>query len=126
MLLSLAASGAAAEVDPKFKAGEELLDAWHITQAEEVSAKALKENPKSPAALDFDARVKFYQGRYAEALTTLDRALAIDSTDKRRQALKLFTQFTVDVHKLFKRYESAHFILFVDDKRDAILAPCST
>lgn len=124
VLLSLAASpAAAAEVDPKFKAGEELLEAWRITQAEEVAAKALKENPKSPAALDFDARVKFYQGRYAEALTTLDRALAIDSTDKRRQALKLFTQFTVDVHKLFKRYESAHFVLFVDDKRDAILAP---
>lgn len=123
VLLSLAASAAAAELDPKFKAGEELLDAWHLTQAEEVAAKALKENPKSPAALDFDARVKFYQGRYPEALTILDRALAIDSTDKRRQALKLFTQFTVDVHKLFKRYESAHFVLFIDDKRDAILAP---
>ena len=123
VLLSLAASTAAAELDPKFKAGEELLDAWHITQAEDVAAKALKENPKSPAALDFDARVKFYQGRYPEALTILDRALAIDSTDKRRQALKLFTQFTVDVHKLFKRYESAHFVLFIDDKRDAILAP---
>jgi tetratricopeptide (TPR) repeat protein len=27
------------------------------------------------------------------------------------------------VHKNFKRYESAHFILFIDDRRDAILVP---
>src|ERR1051325_7388860 len=119
----LAVQTRAAEPDPKFKAGEELLDAWRIAQAEEVAAKALKEDPKSPAALDFDARVKFYQGRYADALTVLDRALAIESSNQRRQALKLFTQLTLDVHKSLKRFESAHFILFVDDKRDGILVP---
>lgn len=109
------------EADPKFKAGEELLDAWRITQAEELAGKALREDSKSASALDFDARVKFYQGRYPEALTVLDRALAIDSTNQRRQALKIFTQLTVDVHKNLKRYESAHFVLFADDKRDSIL-----
>jgi tetratricopeptide (TPR) repeat protein len=109
------------EADPKFKAGEELLDAWRITQAEELAGKALREDSKSASALDFDARVKFYQGRYPEALTVLDRALAIDSTNQRRQALKIFTQLTVDVHKNLKRYESAHFVLFADDKRDGIL-----
>ena len=110
-----------AEPDPKFKAGEELLDAWHIAEAEEFAVKALKEEPKSAAALEFDARVKFYQGRYADALTLVDRALAIDSSNQRRQALKLFTQLTVDVHKSLKRFESAHFVLFVDEKRDGIL-----
>jgi tetratricopeptide (TPR) repeat protein len=113
----------AAETDSKFKAGEELLEAWHIAQAEELGTKALKENPKSAAALEFDARVKFYQGRYADALAIVDRALAIESKDQRRQALKLHSQLTVDVHKSLKRYESAHFILFVDDKRDGILVP---
>ena len=113
----------AADVDPRFKAGEELLDAWHIAQAEEFAAKALKENPKLPAALDFDARVKFYQGRYAESLTVLERALAIESNNQRRQALKLHSQLTADVHKMLKRYESPHFVLFVDDKRDGILVP---
>jgi len=117
----VAAQALGAETDRKFKAGEELLDAWHITQAEELARKALKEDPKSATALDFDARLKFYQGRYPEALTALDRALAVDSTDQRRQALKIFTQLTVDVHKNLKRYESAHFVLFADDKRDGIL-----
>jgi tetratricopeptide (TPR) repeat protein len=112
-----------AELDPKFKAAEELLDAWRTAEAQEFAAKSLKENPKSAAALEFDGRVKFYQGRYTEALTSLDRTLAIDSKDPRRQAMRLLTQLTVDVHKSLKRHDSAHFILFVDDKRDGILAP---
>jgi tetratricopeptide (TPR) repeat protein len=112
-----------AELDPKFKAAEELLDAWRTAEAQEFAAKSLKENPKSAAALEFDGRVKFYQGRYAEALTSLDRTLAIDSKDPRRQAMRLLTQLTVDVHKSLKRHDSAHFTLFVDDKRDGILAP---
>ena len=41
-------------------------------QAEDLAAKALRENPKSAAALEFDGRVKFYQGRYQEALKSLD------------------------------------------------------
>jgi tetratricopeptide (TPR) repeat protein len=119
--LFLVAPASGGEADPRFKPGEALLDAWNVTKAEELAAGALKENPNSAAALDFDARVKFYQGRYPEALSTLDRALAIDSTDQRRQALKLFTQLTVDVHKNLRRHESAHFVLFVDEKRDGIL-----
>ena len=112
-----------AEAEREFKAGEEILEAWRFADAEAIAAKALKENPKSATALEFDGRIKFYQGRYQEALTVLDRALAVDSKDPRRQAMKLLTQLTLDVHKSFKRHESAHFVLFVDDKRDGILVP---
>ena len=122
IFLALATLLFAAEIDPKLKQGEELLDAWRTAQAEELAANLLRENPKSPVALDLDARTKFYQGRYAEALATIDRALAIDSTDKLRQGWKLRTQFTLDVVKTLKRYESAHFVVFLDDKRDGILA----
>jgi tetratricopeptide (TPR) repeat protein len=113
----------AAQPGSKFKSGEELLDAWHVTQAAELAANALKEDPKSPAALAFDGRVKFYQGRYQEALVSLDKAVAMDSTDQRLQGLKLLDQFTLDVVKNLKRFESPHFIVYLDDKRDGILAP---
>jgi tetratricopeptide (TPR) repeat protein len=113
----------AAEAEPAFKAGEDLLDAWRIGDAETLAARALKDDPKSAAALEFDGRIKFYQGRYQDALAMMDRALAVESQDRRRQGWKLLTQLTLDVHKTLKRYESAHFILFVDDKRDGILAP---
>ena len=111
----------AAEIEPKFKQGEELLDAWHNAQAEEIASKALREDPKSAAALEFDGRVKFYQGRYPEALKSMEQALAIDSKDQRRQGWKLLTQQTQDVIKTLKRYESPHFVVFVDEKRDGIL-----
>jgi len=123
LLCCLAQMARAGEADPKFKPGEELLDSWRIAQAEEFAARALKEDPKSAAALDFDARVKFYQGRYAESLAAVDRALAIESKDPRRQALKLHAQLTLDVHKNLQRHESPHFILFVNDQRDGILVP---
>lgn len=119
--IAVAAQVFAGESD-RFKAAEELLDAWRISEAEDLAAKAIKENSKSVQALDFDARVKFYQGRYSESLSQLERALAIESTDQRRQALKLFAQLTLDVHKNLRRHESAHFILFIDEKRDGILA----
>ena len=57
--LILAAPLFAAEVDAKLKQGEELLDAWRTAQAEELAANWLRENPKSPVALDLDARAKF-------------------------------------------------------------------
>ena len=75
-----------------------MLDGWHIAQAEDL-AESAAENPKSAAALEFDGRVKFYQGRYQEALKSLDQALAIDSKDQRRQGWKLLTQQTQDVIK---------------------------
>jgi tetratricopeptide (TPR) repeat protein len=111
----------AAEIDREFKQGEELLDAWHILPAEEIAARALRENPKSAAALEFDGRVKFYQGRYPEALKSMEQALAIDSKDEHRQGWKLLTQQTQDVVKTLARHESPHFVLFVDEKRDGIL-----
>ena len=122
-VLLIAARLSAAEADPKFKPGDELLDAWRLAEAEEVAAKALREDPKSAGAHAFDGRLKFYQGRYQDALSAFDKALALDSKDERHQGYRLLAQFTVDVAKNLKRFESNHFILHLDDKRDGILAP---
>ncbi len=112
-----------AEADAKFTAGDELLDAWRTAEAEEVAARALRENAKSAGAQAFDGRLKFYQGRYQDALGAFEKALAVDSKDERHQAYKLLAQFTLDVVKNLKRFESAHFMLYLDEKRDGILAP---
>jgi tetratricopeptide (TPR) repeat protein len=123
-LLSLlfAAELGAAEAGSGFTQGEELLDAWRIAPAEEMAARALRDNPKSAEALEFDGRLKFYQGRYQDALKSFDQALAIDSGNQRRQGWKLLTQQTHDVVRNLRRLESPHFTLFLDEKRDGILA----
>jgi tetratricopeptide (TPR) repeat protein len=112
-----------AEAESKFKVGDKLLEAWRTAEAEPFVSKALSEEPKSPGAHAFDGRWKFYQGRYQEALAAFDRALALDSKDERNQAFKLLTQLTLDVVKNLKRFESDHFVVFLDEKRDGILAP---
>ena len=123
IFFAAAPNSMAAQSESPFKKGEELLDAWRLAEAGQMAASSLRDDPKSAAALDFDARVKFYQGRYLEALASLDKALAIDSKDQRRQGWKLLTQLTQDVVKNLKRFESAHFVLYLDDKRDGILVP---
>ena len=122
-LLTLTLPSLSAEIEPLLKEASEQLDAWRVPQAEKIVSRLVRENPKSPEVLDLDARVKFFQGRYDKALKLLERSLAIESTDKHRQGFRLFTQLTHDTIKQFKRYESAHFVLFLDDKKDGILVP---
>ena len=94
-----------------------------MPQAEEIASQLMRENAKSAAVLDLTARVEFHQGRYEEALRLMEQALTIESTNKRRQAMRLLIQQTHDTAKKLKRFESAHFILQLDEGKDGILAP---
>ena len=114
---------AAAEPEPWLKTVEEHLEAWRLPQAEEIASRLLSQNPKSALALDANGRVRFYQGRYEEALRFLEQALAVESSNERRQALRVLAQQTHDTVRKLKRFESAHFVLYLDDNRDGILAP---
>ena len=113
----------AAQPDESLKQIEEHLEAWRVPQADEIAARLLRENPKSAVTLGLNAQVRFYQGRYEEALHFVEQALAVDSANERRQALRLLTQQTRDTVKKLKRFESAHFILHLDEDKDGILAP---
>jgi tetratricopeptide (TPR) repeat protein len=123
LLLALSGRLQAAEADGKFKPGDELLEAWRTAEAQEIAARALRDEPQSPAAHAFDGRLKFFQGRYQDAVAALDKSLALDSKNERNQAYKLLAQLTLDVVKNLKRYESEHFVILLDEKRDGILAP---
>lgn len=122
-LLTLNPFCLAAESDLQLKQIEEHLEAWRVPQADEIAARLLRENPKSAVTLDLNAQVRFYQGRYEEALHFVEQALAVDSANQRRQALRLLTQQTRDTVKKLKRFESAHFILHLDEDKDGLLAP---
>ena len=68
------------------------------------------------------ALLTYYEGAYAEAVATVEKALAIDAEDDQRQALRLLLQQTHDVTRRFKRYESQHFLLHLHEESDGILA----
>ncbi|HEY2987391.1 MAG TPA: tetratricopeptide repeat protein [Candidatus Binatia bacterium] len=123
VLFALRPFGWAAEADPRIKQAEEHLEAWRTSEAEAIAAALVKENPRSAPALDLSAWINFYQGRYDEALKQVEQALAIESANEKRQALRLLLQQTRDRIAKLKRFDSDHFILYLDEAKDGILAP---
>ncbi|MBI2359288.1 MAG: hypothetical protein HYV04_10355, partial [Deltaproteobacteria bacterium] len=121
--LTLAFAPAGAQVKPALEVAEAHLEAWRLTEAQEAGERLLRENSQAPEILDFNAWVMFYLGRYEDSLRYLEQALARDSVSERRQALRLFTQRTLHTVKKLKRFESAHFTVYLDDERDGILLP---
>jgi len=123
LLAGLPFSAWSAEENPRIKQAQEYLDAWKLSEAEAISAALLKETPRAAPALELASLVSFYQGRYDDALRHVEQALAIDSANERRQALRLLAQQTRDRVGKMKRYESEHFILHLDEQKDGLLAP---
>ncbi len=126
ILLSLSSVSIAAEVETHnslLNEGVEHLKAWRVSQAEEIAAKIIREYPKSPLALGLKARVAFYQGRYEEAFRYSEQSLAILSDNEQLHALRLLSQQTRDIIKKLNRYESAHFVLYLNGDKDGILVP---
>jgi tetratricopeptide (TPR) repeat protein len=121
--LTLLSPPAGAQVKPALDVAEAHLEAWRLTEAQAAGERLLSENSQSPEILDFNAQVMFYLGRYEDSLRYLEQALARDSASERRQALRLLTQRTLDTVKKLKRFESAHFTVYLDDERDGILLP---
>lgn len=112
----------AGETDPSLKEAEGHLEAWRVAEAETAAARLLSGGLPSAAVLDLLGRIRFYEGRYEEALAHMEKALAAGA-DPRRQSFRLLLQQTRDTVGKLKRHESAHFVLYLDERRDGILAP---
>ena len=112
-----------AEANPRVVEAEERLEAWRIAEADKISAAMLKDAPRSADALALAAEVAFYQGRYDDAARLAEQALAVDSANDKRQALRIRTQRARDIVGKMKRYDSEHFVLYLDEAKDGLLAP---
>jgi len=122
-LLFSAAPAAEKPTDPAVKAAEEELEAWRLSEAERLIAQLARNQPKSAEALDLQAWLAFYQGRYEESLNIVEKSLALEPAKETRQGLRILAQRTRDTVKKLKAYESTHFIVYLDAARDEILAP---
>lgn len=112
----------AGETDPLLADAEKRLEAWQVPEAEAAATRLLREGPPSASLLDLMGRIRFHEGRYDEALAYLEKALAAGA-DPKRHSYRLLIQQTRDAIGKLKRYESPHFILYLDERRDEILAP---
>ena len=99
------------------------LEGWRVPQAAEIVSKLTRESPESLEVLDLQGELAFYQGKYGEAFQFAEKALAIESASEERQALRLLAQQTRDTVGKLKRFESEHFILYLNEEEDGILVP---
>ncbi len=123
--LGIASSGRAAEPatgESGIETARELLGAWRVEDARPVIEGLVEAQPESADALDLAALLGYFEGAYARALETVEKALAVDAENEQRQALRLLLQQTHDVTRHFKRYESDHFLLHLHEESDGILA----
>jgi len=122
-VLTFLLRSASADVNPALEEAAGYLEAWQLTEAEAAAERLLRQNPRSAEILELNAMAMFYLGRYEEALRFLEQALAYDSANEKRQALRLLTQRTRDTVQKLKRFESPHFIVYLDEQKDGILLP---
>jgi tetratricopeptide (TPR) repeat protein len=98
-----------------FYRGNKLLGEWRVAEAREA-VDSLKKAGKSAVAADIlDAHVRFFEGRYSEALKILDEYKLEDSF---RELVKV----TADSAAKFKSREKGHFRVYWDNPRDEVMA----
>ncbi len=97
------------------------LEAWRVREAAGVISKLTPTDSETLAVLDLQAQLAFYQGKYAEAFRIAEKALSLESASEERQTMRLLAQQTRDAVGKLKRFESEHFVLFLDESRDGIL-----
>ncbi len=97
------------------------LDRWDVEEAwAEVKALLVSE-PKDPQLLEMASHIAFHRGEYREALRLIRSAVELGGEDESRKGFGLFVEETIGVITPFKRFETPHFIVSIDERQDGIL-----
>ena len=100
----------------------EKLESWNVEEAWFQMKGLLDKEPKESEFLELASLIAFHRGDYQEALNLMRSAMALGGEDERRKGFALFIEETIGVVTPFKRYESPHFIITLDENQDGILA----
>lgn len=95
-------------------AGSAYLAAWQVPQARAAAEKLLGKDPRDEDALELQARVLFFEGRYGEALKALDR---LGVRGRFRELVAATAQHT----RGFSSRTSEHFEVLWGNPKDEVL-----
>jgi tetratricopeptide (TPR) repeat protein len=113
--------GATAVSPEVLKSLSEKLERLDVEGAGKEVKSLLIREPKDPKLLEIASRIAFYRGDYPEALKWVKSALELED-EEGRKSFALFLEATIGVTQPFKKYESPHFMISLDEKQDGILA----
>jgi tetratricopeptide (TPR) repeat protein len=117
-LLTPGALGAPPETLERLKAG---LDSWDVETVWPQVQDALEQFPLDAELLEIAAQIAYHRGDYPESLALMKRAIAAGGENEERMGFALFIEETINVLAPYKRYESPHFIILLDEKQDGVL-----
>ncbi len=100
----------------------EKLETWNVEETWMEVNGLLNKEPKDIDLVELASLTAFYRGDYQEAQKLMKSALALGGEDEKKKGFALFFEETIGVVAPFKKYESPHFLIFLDEKQDAILA----
>ena len=97
------------------------LERWDVEEAWTEIRALLAREPKNLQLLELAAQTAFHRGEYAEALAFMKAAIELGEENEQKKGFALFIESTLGVLSPFKKAESPHFIISLDEKQDAIL-----
>ena len=97
------------------------LDRWDVERAWTEVKELLPKEPKDPQLLELASHIAFHRGDYQEALKLIKSATELGGEEEKTRGFALFIEETIGAVAPFKRYESPHFIISLDEKQDEIL-----
>jgi len=98
------------------------LESWDVEESWSEVKEALSKEPKDPQLLELASQIAFHRGDYQESLKLMKLAMEVVGEDDKRRGYALLTEETINVLVPFRRYETPHFVILLDEKQDGILA----
>jgi len=98
------------------------LEAWEVSEAWREVTRLLVDEPNDPKLLELASHIAFQNGDYQEASKLMKQALGRGGEDEKKKVFSSFIEETLGVLSSFKRVESSHFVVSLDEKQDDILA----
>ena len=102
----------------RLKAG---LESWDVETIWPQVQDALQKFPQDAELLETAAQVAYHRGDYPESLALMKQAIVTGGENELRMGFALFINETINVLAPYKRYETTHFIILLDEKQDGIL-----
>jgi len=123
LLVSLISASIVLAVSPEaLQSIGEKLERWDVEEAWKEVEGLLKTDGRDPRVLEAAAQAAFHRGDYAGAKKWIQAALEAGGEEEKRRAFALFVESTLEVISSFRRYESPHFQIYLDERQDGILA----
>jgi tetratricopeptide (TPR) repeat protein len=97
------------------------LESWNVEEVWPEVKEALGKEPRDPQLLEIASQIAFHRGDYQESLKLMKLAMEVDGEDDHRRGYALLTEETINVLAPFRRYETPHFVITLDEKKDGVL-----